>query len=277
MEDLRRKKDWSRRKVNKTLELLRQIIFATDNLTLRLEFPAGKNIHLAIHLHTAHQLFQKLITHAVPFTSSTWTEIDQDPHCFWIRNLRNIPLAPLHNLRSVSWKKEESVLPRHVVTWFLEFTFEEKPYAPDVIFSGIPRKYAAFEIKMDIPFQQGTPKLDKPMLRPQDMKVIHHEATMQMEANKQTCRSCAIRRIGLLRCATCKHAYYCNVDCQRSDYSKHKVECKTMARKKEELELEKQCDYTGSVETSIFLYRKKSIFSSFPWSLDWNVFFEDFG
>ena len=122
--------------------------------------------------------------------------------------------------------------------------------------------------------QQGTAKLDKPMLRPQDMKVISREATMQMEANKQTCRSCTIRRIGLLRCATCKHAYYCNVDCQRSDYSKHKVECKTMARKKEELELEKQCDYTGSVETSIFLYRKKSIFSSFHWSLDWSVFLE---
>ncbi|TNN56313.1 N-lysine methyltransferase SMYD2-A [Liparis tanakae] len=42
------------------------------------------------------------------------------------------------------------------------------------------------------------------------------------------CENCFCRREDLFKCGKCKQAYYCNVDCQRSDWSMHKLECVAM-------------------------------------------------
>uniref|UniRef100_A0A8C2ZRH3 [histone H3]-lysine(4) N-trimethyltransferase n=1 Tax=Cyclopterus lumpus TaxID=8103 RepID=A0A8C2ZRH3_CYCLU len=42
------------------------------------------------------------------------------------------------------------------------------------------------------------------------------------------CENCFTRREDLFKCGKCKQAYYCNIDCQRSDWSMHKLECVAM-------------------------------------------------
>uniref|UniRef100_A0A8C9SD82 [histone H3]-lysine(4) N-trimethyltransferase n=1 Tax=Scleropages formosus TaxID=113540 RepID=A0A8C9SD82_SCLFO len=42
------------------------------------------------------------------------------------------------------------------------------------------------------------------------------------------CEGCLSRREGLSKCGKCKKAFYCNVDCQRGDWSMHKLECSAM-------------------------------------------------
>uniref|UniRef100_A0A672KM38 [histone H3]-lysine(4) N-trimethyltransferase n=1 Tax=Sinocyclocheilus grahami TaxID=75366 RepID=A0A672KM38_SINGR len=42
------------------------------------------------------------------------------------------------------------------------------------------------------------------------------------------CECCFTRREGLSKCGKCKQAYYCNVECQRGDWSMHKLECSAM-------------------------------------------------
>uniref|UniRef100_H2TAT1 [histone H3]-lysine(4) N-trimethyltransferase n=1 Tax=Takifugu rubripes TaxID=31033 RepID=H2TAT1_TAKRU len=42
------------------------------------------------------------------------------------------------------------------------------------------------------------------------------------------CEQCFTRREDLFKCGKCKQAYYCNVDCQRGDWSMHKMECLAM-------------------------------------------------
>ncbi|TSO67449.1 N-lysine methyltransferase SMYD2-A [Bagarius yarrelli] len=42
------------------------------------------------------------------------------------------------------------------------------------------------------------------------------------------CEFCFTRREGLSKCGKCKQAYYCNVDCQKGDWSMHKLECSAM-------------------------------------------------
>lgn len=42
------------------------------------------------------------------------------------------------------------------------------------------------------------------------------------------CEHCFTRREDLFKCGKCKQAYYCNIDCQRGDWSMHKPECVAM-------------------------------------------------
>ncbi|KAI5610774.1 N-lysine methyltransferase SMYD2-A, partial [Silurus asotus] len=42
------------------------------------------------------------------------------------------------------------------------------------------------------------------------------------------CEFCFTRREGLSKCGKCKQAYYCNVECQKGDWSMHKLECSAM-------------------------------------------------
>ncbi|GAA6084502.1 N-lysine methyltransferase SMYD2-A isoform X1 [Tachysurus ichikawai] len=42
------------------------------------------------------------------------------------------------------------------------------------------------------------------------------------------CEFCFMRREGLSKCGKCKQAYYCNVECQKGDWSMHKLECSAM-------------------------------------------------
>ncbi|XP_008308104.1 N-lysine methyltransferase SMYD2-A-like [Cynoglossus semilaevis] len=42
------------------------------------------------------------------------------------------------------------------------------------------------------------------------------------------CEHCFTRKEDLSKCGKCKQAYYCNVDCQRGDWSMHKLECSAM-------------------------------------------------
>uniref|UniRef100_W5UJJ8 [histone H3]-lysine(4) N-trimethyltransferase n=1 Tax=Ictalurus punctatus TaxID=7998 RepID=W5UJJ8_ICTPU len=42
------------------------------------------------------------------------------------------------------------------------------------------------------------------------------------------CEFCFTRKEGLSKCGKCKQAYYCNVECQKGDWSMHKLECSAM-------------------------------------------------
>ncbi|KAF3832492.1 hypothetical protein F7725_026157, partial [Dissostichus mawsoni] len=42
------------------------------------------------------------------------------------------------------------------------------------------------------------------------------------------CENCFSRREDLFKCGKCKQAHYCNVECQRSDWTMHKLECVAM-------------------------------------------------
>lgn len=42
------------------------------------------------------------------------------------------------------------------------------------------------------------------------------------------CEYCFTRTEGLARCGKCKKAFYCNVKCQKGDWSMHKLECSAM-------------------------------------------------
>ncbi|KAI1897235.1 hypothetical protein AGOR_G00081190 [Albula goreensis] len=42
------------------------------------------------------------------------------------------------------------------------------------------------------------------------------------------CEFCFTRKEGLSKCGKCKKAFYCNVDCQKGDWSMHKLECSAM-------------------------------------------------
>ncbi|KAK3563264.1 hypothetical protein QTP86_019342 [Hemibagrus guttatus] len=42
------------------------------------------------------------------------------------------------------------------------------------------------------------------------------------------CEFCFTRKEGLSKCGKCKQAYYCNVECQKGDWSMHKMECSAM-------------------------------------------------
>ncbi|XP_028997985.1 N-lysine methyltransferase SMYD2-B [Betta splendens] len=42
------------------------------------------------------------------------------------------------------------------------------------------------------------------------------------------CEFCFTRKEGLARCGKCKKAFYCNVKCQKGDWSMHKLECSAM-------------------------------------------------
>lgn len=42
------------------------------------------------------------------------------------------------------------------------------------------------------------------------------------------CDYCFTRKEGLSKCGRCKQAFYCNVDCQKSDWPMHKLECSAM-------------------------------------------------
>ncbi|KAJ8410231.1 hypothetical protein AAFF_G00202120 [Aldrovandia affinis] len=42
------------------------------------------------------------------------------------------------------------------------------------------------------------------------------------------CELCFTRKEGLAKCGKCKKAFYCNVGCQRADWSMHKLECSAM-------------------------------------------------
>ncbi|TRY59154.1 hypothetical protein DNTS_032402 [Danionella cerebrum] len=42
------------------------------------------------------------------------------------------------------------------------------------------------------------------------------------------CEQCFSRKTGLARCGKCKKAFYCNVNCQKKNWSMHKLECQAM-------------------------------------------------
>ncbi|KAG1927305.1 N-lysine methyltransferase SMYD2-B isoform X1 [Pimephales promelas] len=42
------------------------------------------------------------------------------------------------------------------------------------------------------------------------------------------CEQCFTRKKGLARCGKCKKAFYCNVNCQKKNWSMHKLECHAM-------------------------------------------------
>ncbi|XP_066533335.1 N-lysine methyltransferase SMYD2-B-like [Hoplias malabaricus] len=42
------------------------------------------------------------------------------------------------------------------------------------------------------------------------------------------CEHCFTRKEGLAKCGKCKNAFYCNVECQKGDWSMHKLECSAM-------------------------------------------------
>ncbi|XP_071773856.2 N-lysine methyltransferase SMYD2-A-like [Centroberyx gerrardi] len=42
------------------------------------------------------------------------------------------------------------------------------------------------------------------------------------------CDLCFTRKEGLARCGKCKKAFYCNVNCQKTDWAMHKLECSAM-------------------------------------------------
>lgn len=41
----------------------------------------------------------------------------------------------------------------------------------------------------------------------------------------KVCSTCSKANEELLKCTRCKKAYYCNVDCQKTDWPKHKLTC----------------------------------------------------
>uniref|UniRef100_A0A3B4WW74 [histone H3]-lysine(4) N-trimethyltransferase n=1 Tax=Seriola lalandi dorsalis TaxID=1841481 RepID=A0A3B4WW74_SERLL len=43
------------------------------------------------------------------------------------------------------------------------------------------------------------------------------------------CEFCFTRKEGLARCGKCKKAFYCNVKCQKGDWSMHKLECSAIS------------------------------------------------
>jgi len=47
-----------------------------------------------------------------------------------------------------------------------------------------------------------------------------------MISTKKSCRSTGCSKEGIFRCSRCKTAYYCSAECQRMDWSRHKLGCK---------------------------------------------------
>ena len=58
-----------------------------------------------------------------------------------------------------------------------------------------------------------------------------------MEASQdtpKTCSTCQSTNVELLKCTRCKTSYYCNVECQKQDWPKHKLICSKSTVAKEQ-------------------------------------------
>jgi hypothetical protein len=56
------------------------------------------------------------------------------------------------------------------------------------------------------------------------------EATSNLSTQELRCRNCLVAEssvVKILRCSGCRKVCYCNVSCQRQDWSRHKLECKS--------------------------------------------------
>ena len=49
------------------------------------------------------------------------------------------------------------------------------------------------------------------------------------EAPPKVCATCGSNNPELFKCTRCKQSYYCNVDCQKKDWPKHKLTCSKAA------------------------------------------------
>ena len=99
------------------------------------------------------------------------------------------------------------------------------------------------------------------------------KSILDVEAEKHNCKSCA--KVCRMKCSLCKMVFYCDQDCQKSDWENHKTRCDELAQaradrqrmtsKFEELIL-KRTNVSPSVTFKKFykLQRKKIYFESRP-------------
>eukprot|EP01084_Bolivina_argentea_P270676 460314_1 len=66
---------------------------------------------------------------------------------------------------------------------------------------------------------------------------------IKLKNGQHKCSKCNKISNNLQRCSRCKQTYYCNVDCQKSDWKKHKQICKKLARK-----IKKKKDIENEIE-----------------------------
>eukprot|EP00122_Pirum_gemmata_P019972 Pgem_evm2s18682 len=57
-----------------------------------------------------------------------------------------------------------------------------------------------------------------------------------MNDMEQTCNFCKLKKNKLLHCSRCKSVYYCNINCQKSNYKQHKNECRKVGKIKEKFD-----------------------------------------
>lgn len=84
--------------------------------------------------------------------------------------------------------------------------------------------------------QQHEKKLLEILARQQSNPAAHYDRSKVAICNPvfsegKSCRNCNSRDVKLHQCSRCKGVYYCSVACQKSDWKRHKPDCKEFVDK----------------------------------------------
>lgn len=79
-------------------------------------------------------------------------------------------------------------------------------------------------------------------------KATYDDHTHESKKSHRICSFCGTQNINAKLCSRCKTAYYCNADCQKSDWKKHKIICKMMMQT--DTKINRICIYCKSITTT---------------------------